>query len=271
MIALELARFLAICLGLISGWVIFQIVKPQLIHNHVVTKKQMLVLIPALAITLLGSVLLQVNREPQMKKISYRLTKEEAKSLNLDQSESRTMQIRRNQPDDRLIFLQPVYKEHLLGTVLLLTVLLVGNRKNLNYRFSKQSASNNGNRTAKPLPNLNKDEVLANLHRVLKEDELYTNPLLNLDELATTLDVSKYHLSQLINQELGKNFYELVNDYRVDASKALMQSSNHDHLTLSALGLEVGFNSKASFYRAFKRKTGQTPAAYKKSLKVNEG
>lgn len=257
MIGLELARFLAVCLGFISGWAIFQFLRSD--KNR--TSKGLRLIVPILFLSFLGSVLIQSYREPIVKRISYRLSQDEFNALSQAPDEVKKMRIRVEMPHNGPILLRPVYKEHLLGTVCLLAFLLIGNKNGLSKKYGPKEKQ-----TLKSLPNLDKNAVLVNLNDILKIDKLYTNPQLNLDTLAAALNISKYHLSQLINQELGKNFYELINDYRVEAAKKLMKDPNYNHLTLSSLGLEVGFNSKASFYRAFKRKTGSTPAAYKKEL-----
>lgn len=262
MIGLELAKFLAVCLGLFSGWIIFQCLKSYRAHSN----KSLKLLIPLLFLSLLGSVLLQSYREPIVKKISYQLSQEEFDAISPAQTKAKRMRVRLSQPFlDGPILLRPVYKQHFLGTVCLVAILLIGNRNK--FGQNKPKVAPREKPTHKPLPNLDKGDVLARLNDLMQHQKLYNNPMLSLDELSSALDISKYHFSQLINQELGKNFYELINDYRVEEAKELMNDPNYDHFTLSSLGLEVGFNSKASFYRAFKRKTGTTPAFYKKQLK----
>ena len=70
-------------------------------------------------------------------------------------------------------------------------------------------------------------------------------------------------ISNAINQELGKNFFQLINEYRVEEVKERLKDSDNDHLKILSLAFEAGFNSKASFNRVFKSFTGQTPKDYK--------
>ena len=78
-------------------------------------------------------------------------------------------------------------------------------------------------------------------------------------------DIQTHHLSQIINQEFGKNFFDLINSYRIEKSKLLMKDSNTANLTLEAIGLQSGFGSASSFYRSFKKQTGITPNAFLKA------
>jgi AraC-like DNA-binding protein len=85
---------------------------------------------------------------------------------------------------------------------------------------------------------------------------------LRLSALAVELGLPAHHLSQVINQEFGKNFFEFINTYRVEAAKALLRAPAAQAGTVLDIALRAGFNSKASFNRIFKQYTGLTPTAY---------
>jgi AraC-like DNA-binding protein len=80
------------------------------------------------------------------------------------------------------------------------------------------------------------------------------------------LNISRQKLSQVINQGQQKNFYRLINEFRIDQVKSKMADSNFAHYTLLGIALECGFNSKTSFNRIFKEITGLTPSEYKNSV-----
>jgi AraC-like DNA-binding protein len=90
---------------------------------------------------------------------------------------------------------------------------------------------------------------------------------LTLAELALALSTTPHNLSEVINTRTGQNFYDFVNGYRVDEVKERLRDPNADHLTLLAIGLEAGFNSKSSFNAVFKKHTSMTPSEYKKTLR----
>jgi AraC-like DNA-binding protein len=69
-------------------------------------------------------------------------------------------------------------------------------------------------------------------------------------------------LSATINTCYGKNFRNLINDYRVEEAKRKLGDPALSHLSVLGIGLESGFNSEASFYRIFKQHTSLSPAAY---------
>jgi AraC-like DNA-binding protein len=101
----------------------------------------------------------------------------------------------------------------------------------------------------------------------MENDKPFLDPGLSLYRLAEQLNTTENKLSQLINSRSGANFFEFVNRYRVEMLIKLMKEGELQHSTLLGLALDSGFNSKASFNRAFKKFTGQTPSEY---LKNNE-
>lgn len=109
------------------------------------------------------------------------------------------------------------------------------------------------------------EELLHKLLHHMEHHQPYLNPQLTLAELALQMEISPHHLSQLINEGQQQNFFEFVNQYRVQAFQKTIEDPSSDKLTLLAIGLDCGFNSKSSFNRTFKQLTGQTPSQYAKS------
>ena len=83
-----------------------------------------------------------------------------------------------------------------------------------------------------------------------------------LIKLAGQLGVSENKLSQVINTRSRDNFFDFVNKYRVELVIEKMENGEHKGTTLLGLAFNSGFNSIASFNRAFKRITGLTPSDY---------
>ena len=107
----------------------------------------------------------------------------------------------------------------------------------------------------------------SSLLQYLEQEKPYLNKNLTIGELAESIDVPTYQLSQLINDQLGKSFFELINSYRVEEVKKRFFDPKYSNLTLLGIAMECGFNSKASFNRIFKQLTLQTPTEYIKTKK----
>jgi AraC-like DNA-binding protein len=105
---------------------------------------------------------------------------------------------------------------------------------------------------------------LARLLNLMKTEKLYLEGELKLSEVAEKLGISTNNLSQIINEKSGKNFYDFVNEYRVETAKSLLLNPKKQHLTLLAIAFESGFNSKSSFNNVFKKQCSLTPSEFKK-------
>ncbi|MBN1397862.1 MAG: AraC family transcriptional regulator [Bacteroidetes bacterium] len=107
--------------------------------------------------------------------------------------------------------------------------------------------------------------ILKKLQSFMHSSKPYINPALTLPALSKDLNLSPNYLSQVINEQLGKNFFEFVNSYRVEEAKLLIKNPSKQHLTLAAIGFEAGFNSVSSFNKIFKATTSRTPSQFKLS------
>jgi len=102
------------------------------------------------------------------------------------------------------------------------------------------------------------DQKLA----IIVERELFLNTNFSLEEAAKELKVTKHLLSQYVNEVLGKSFSSLIKDYRIEKAKSLLETEKN--YTIESLGYDSGFNSKSTFFTAFKKNTGLTPSEYQK-------
>jgi AraC-like DNA-binding protein len=102
------------------------------------------------------------------------------------------------------------------------------------------------------------------LDAVVRERALWRNPTLTLEALARALDTNTTYVSRALNQGLGVTFNAYVNRRRVEAVIAALAAG--DRRDLLPIALEAGFNSKASFNRAFRDVTGRTPSALRATL-----
>lgn len=96
----------------------------------------------------------------------------------------------------------------------------------------------------------------------LSNGKVYRDPEISLVKLSGKIGLSPAIVSHVINNVIGKNFRNLVNDYRLEEMKGKMSDPNFRHLSILGIALECGFNSEASFYRVFKKATGMSPKEF---------
>ena len=108
------------------------------------------------------------------------------------------------------------------------------------------------------------EEELADIEVILlRELELnahYTSSDLSLSKLAALINIPAYKISIALNKKMDMTFYDLINSKRIEASLSLLR--DNENLTIEAITAEVGFKSKSTFYRAFKKYKGITPTDY---------
>jgi AraC-like DNA-binding protein len=115
----------------------------------------------------------------------------------------------------------------------------------------------------------NKEIILAKIKKEMETNGYFKNNLASLSGLAKQINESSHHVSQVINEKLNKNFFELLASYRVEFAKKLIREDRDSKLTVEELAEMVGYNSKSSFNSAFKSNTLQTPSEFRKSLSRN--
>jgi AraC-like DNA-binding protein len=109
-------------------------------------------------------------------------------------------------------------------------------------------------------------EIKDRLLQWMMKEKPYLDPGLTIDDLAGQLNLKRHHLSQVINQEFSRNFFEFINGYRVEAFKGMAVRPENRHLSIMGMAFDCGFNSKATFNQVFKKQEGVTPSAFLKQI-----
>ena len=94
---------------------------------------------------------------------------------------------------------------------------------------------------------------------LLQNEKVYEDPELSLTQMAKQLKTNPSILSKTINQGFQLNFNDFINNYRIDAVKEKLKAGEQKTQTLLGIAYDCGFNSKATFNRAFKKVTGTSP------------
>lgn len=109
---------------------------------------------------------------------------------------------------------------------------------------------------------LKPDQARKHLDELLKyvdEQKPFKNPDLNIFMLAQMVDLSRNHLTQVLNENMGVSFYVYINTCRVREAQRLMLDPGFSHLSLTGIAAEAGFKSRTTFFTNFKKITGITP------------
>ncbi|PCJ98442.1 MAG: AraC family transcriptional regulator [Flavobacteriaceae bacterium] len=106
-------------------------------------------------------------------------------------------------------------------------------------------------------------ESLINLFDIGK---IYRENDINLDILSKKLNTSRHNTSQVINEHFNMSFHELINRYRIQDAKNIMDRDHNKNLNIIDIAYEVGYNNKVTFNKAFKKDTLQTPSEYQKTI-----
>jgi AraC-like DNA-binding protein len=103
------------------------------------------------------------------------------------------------------------------------------------------------------------------LRHIMESQQLYLRSDLTMPKLATAVDCSVNHLSQVINAGFGMSFFDILNHYRIEHARELLTRLDGQNSAVLNIAFTVGFNSNSAFYAAFKKCVGQTPAQYRRS------
>lgn len=105
--------------------------------------------------------------------------------------------------------------------------------------------------------------LLDTVIQYMKTQQAFLDSSLSLRGLSEAVGISTHHLSEVLNQEEGQNFYNFVNNFRIEFVCERLKMDKD--IKLLDLGLNAGFSSKSTFNSVFKKHTGLTPSQYRKN------
>lgn len=109
-------------------------------------------------------------------------------------------------------------------------------------------------------------ELKEKLLQLMKQDQLFLNNDLNLEQLALSANTTRHNVSLVINKYFEQNFFDFINQHRVAYVQELFLRPECQGEHVIQLAYRAGFNNKVSFNKAFKKFTGQTPLSYKSEV-----
>lgn len=113
------------------------------------------------------------------------------------------------------------------------------------------------------------DRYVSMLKEYMETEKPWMDAGISLPELAAKLDIPSHHLSRIINERFGTNFFDFINQYRIEEIKLRIGNPEYDNLSLLGIAFDCGFNTKSAFNRVFKKMTGFTPSEFRKSQSEN--
>jgi AraC-like DNA-binding protein len=114
-------------------------------------------------------------------------------------------------------------------------------------------------------------KLYTNRLKVFMETEKpHLTPSITINELSEKLSIPAKHLSQLVNEQFQQNFFDFINSYRIEEAKRYLGKKSRSNLNISQILYEVGFNSKATFNRAFARHVGMSPKEFRRQSQAQK-
>ena len=110
-------------------------------------------------------------------------------------------------------------------------------------------------------------EIIEKMHTYMRNKKPYLEPSFSVYDLATALDIPRRTLSYILSNGLSINFFQYVNNYRVEEVKRRLQGQQERRTTILDIAFESGFTSKSSFNSLFKQHCHVTPSQYRKMIK----
>ena len=169
-------------------------------------------------------------------------------------------------------FFSDIYPKHFLLVVILvywIAYKLLQEKSDFTNRLPLETEKESLPKYSKTGLNFEASRLMgAQLKEYVELNKPYLDSGLTITELGNKLSLTKHQISQVINSEFEVNFYEFINDYRVNEFKKLSLDPVNGHLSLLGIAFESGFNSKATFNQAFKKKEGITPSEFLKQYKA---
>lgn len=108
--------------------------------------------------------------------------------------------------------------------------------------------------------------LLRRVISLMETEKLYLDPEFKISEIANRLSTSTNIISQVLNQETNKNFYEFVNEYRIAEAMKRLSDPKFSHITILGVAMDSGFSNKNTFNRLFKKHTGLTPTQFIRNM-----
>lgn len=104
------------------------------------------------------------------------------------------------------------------------------------------------------------------LEKLLEKDKIFINPDLRITDVAKLMGTNRTYVSRIVNEDLQTNFNDLINRYRVEYAKSIMEDTKNNYLTINDIASQSGFSTTSSFYRIFNNFEKISPGKFRKNI-----
>ena len=141
----------------------------------------------------------------------------------------------------------------------------VQERDEIQQQINVAERSNN-KYVASALSEEEKKKIVDVLENIMQTKKLFLNPELKITDVASEVLFPRKQISQAMNEKLSNNFYNFINRYRIEEAKRLLEDTKYSKFSIEGIAHQSGFNSRSSFYTAFRNETGVTPSQFRGKL-----
>jgi AraC-like DNA-binding protein len=110
------------------------------------------------------------------------------------------------------------------------------------------------------------DDLLQKLISFVETNKPYIDRDLSIHDLSALTGISRHHITQILNEKHGRNFFTFINEYRIKEVIERFSDPKFNNYTILAIAFDAGFNSKTTFNSIFKSQTGLTPSQYREKM-----
>jgi AraC-like DNA-binding protein len=126
--------------------------------------------------------------------------------------------------------------------------------------FEKESLEEREKYKGSPLNQQFANECITKLKYLMEIKKVYRDADLSLRSLAEKMSITSHRLSRILNEKLNRSFADFINYYRIEEAKKILVDPKWAQQNIEAVAIEVGYNTRVAFYRAFKNHTQMTPS-----------
>ncbi len=116
-----------------------------------------------------------------------------------------------------------------------------------------------------PIADETRRSIMQKINETMADESLFCRDGFSLQDLVEFCGSNQKYVSRVLNEDFGKSFNQLLNEHRIGVAKQrFLDTENYGHLTIEAIVRELGFKSRSTFSKTFKKITGLSPSEFQR-------